>query len=375
MNRFSKSLLAASIAACASAASAADKAPTLADVLKASELNINGYVDTSYSYLTGSGAFTSGTADRVFDTQHNAFNLHALDLTASYVPASGFGGLAEVSYGTDGSVTSSAGLPGTAGAGVTEVDVQQGYLQYAGGPVTVMAGKFVTLAGAEVIRSPSDLNFSRGILFGYAIPFTHTGVRVNYAINSAYNFTVGVNNGWDTVKPSATGVYNKTLELGFAATPIKPLIINADIYSGDAPGTTATGINGRRDLLDLVVTYNVTDALSFALNGDYGQQVDALAVGSTAKWDGVAAYTNYNLSSMWRVAGRLEYFDDKDGFRTGLVQKWKEGTVTLAFMPTVHTELRGEVRYDKSDQNAFSMVNGAPKDSQSSVGVEGLYKF
>jgi len=373
MNRFSKSLLAASIAACSSAAGAADKTPTLADVLKASELSINGYVDTSYTYLTGSGAFTSGTADRVFDTQHNAFNLHALDLTASYAPTSGFGGLAEVSYGTDGSITSSAGLPGAAGAGVTEVDVQQGYLQYAAGPVTMMAGKFVTLAGAEVIRSPSDLNFSRSILFGYAIPFTHTGVRANYALSSAYNFTVGVNNGWDTVKPSATGVYNKTLELGVAATPVKPLALNAAIYSGDAPGTV--GINSRRDLVDVVATYNVTDALSFVLNGDYGQQADAVKVGSKAKWDGIAAYTNYNISSLWRVAGRLEYFDDKNGFRTGIIQKWKEGTVTLAYMPTVHTELRGEVRYDKSNKSSFGMVNGNPKDSQSSFGLEGLYKF
>jgi len=39
-----------------------------------------------------------------------------------------------------------------------------------------MAGKFVTLAGSEVIWSPSNSNFSRSILFG-AIPFTHTGVR------------------------------------------------------------------------------------------------------------------------------------------------------------------------------------------------------
>ncbi len=373
MNRFSKSLLAASIAACASAANAADPAPTLGDVLKASNININGYVDTSYSYLTGSGLFTSGTPDRVYDRQHNAFNLHTLDLSASYLPASGFGGFMQLDYGTDAAVNASAGLPTTAGG--SEVDVQQGYLQYATGAFSVMAGKFATLAGEEVITSPSDFNFTRGILFGYAMPGTHTGVRTSYAFTDSYKLIVGVNNGWDVVKPSAnSGVYNKTVELGLAATPVKPLSINATVYSGDAPGN-GTGINGRRDLLDLVVSYNATDALTLALNGDLGQQADAMTAGSKAKWDGLAAYANYNLSSLWRVAGRLEYFDDKNGFRTGLVQKWKEGTVTLAFMPTVHTELRGEVRYDKSDQNAFSMVNGAPKDSQSSVGVEGLYKF
>ena len=59
----------------------------------------------------------------------------------------------------------------------------------------------------------------------------------------------------------------------------------------------------------------------------------------------------------------------------GIAQKWKEGTLTLAYLPTSQMELRGEVRYDKSDKSVFGMVSGAPKDSQSSVGVEALYKF
>ncbi len=376
MNRFSKTLLAASITMSTAAAGAADKTPTLGDVLQASDITFSGYVDTSYSYLTGSGAFTNGTADRVYDAQHNAFSLHTIDLAASYLPASGFGGMAQFDYGTDPAVTSAGtGLPAVSGG--SEVDVQQAYMQYATGPLTVMAGKFVTLAGEEVIVSPSDYNFTRGILFGYAIPFSHTGVRASYALNDNYKVIVGVNNGWNVVTPTTTGAYagnyGKTLELGFAATPVKPLSLNAVLYSGDEPGNV--GVIGRRDLLDLVGSYNATDALTLALEADYGQQTDAVTVGSKAKWDGIAAYANYNLSSLWRVAGRLEYFDDKDGYTTGIAQKWKEATATLAYMPTVHVELRGEVRYDKSDQNSFGMVSGNPKDSQSSIGLEGLYKF
>jgi len=50
-------------------------------------------------------------------------------------------------------------------------------VQYAHGPLTIIGGKFVTLAGAEVINSTLDTNYSRSILFGYAIPFSHTGAR------------------------------------------------------------------------------------------------------------------------------------------------------------------------------------------------------
>ena len=380
MNRFNKSILAASMAMCTATAWAADKTPTLGDVLQASDISFSGYVDTSYSYLTGSGAFTSGTADRVYDAQHNAFILHTVDLAASYLPASGFGGMAQMDYGTDAAVNSAQGLPGTTAGSATEVDLQQAYLQYATGPMTVMAGKYATLAGEEVITSPQDYNFSRGILFGYAIPATHTGVRANYAINSNYKVIVGLNNGWNVVTPNATSGYGKTLEVGLIATPVKPLTLTVDAYSGDAGGFTSgtaapSGLIGRRDLLDVVASYNVTDALTLAAEGDTAQQADAMAAGSSAKWDGVALYANYGFNTRWRLAGRVEYFNDKNGFTTGIAQKWKEGTLTLAYMPTVSTELRGEVRYDKSDKNSFAMVSGNPKDSQSSIGVEGLYKF
>ena len=36
-------------------------------------------------------------------------------------------------------------------------------------------GKFVTPAGAEVIESNANLNYSRSLLFNYAIPFYHFG--------------------------------------------------------------------------------------------------------------------------------------------------------------------------------------------------------
>jgi len=55
---------------------AAPTAPALSDVLAASGVEVHGYVDAAYSYLSGTGIFTSGTADRVFDTEPSSFNLH-----------------------------------------------------------------------------------------------------------------------------------------------------------------------------------------------------------------------------------------------------------------------------------------------------------
>lgn len=371
-----KMLVGLGLAACTPVVFAAKPGtPTLADVLDASGVTVDGYLDTSYTYLSGSGTFTGAgaVANRVFDTERNSFNLNALNLRVQELPAKGFGGKAEVHVGSD------AGVIKAFGSTTTNVDLTQAYVNYAAGGLTLMGGKFVTLAGAEVIRSPDDLSFSRSILFGYAIPFTHTGVRANFAVNDNLTFMAGVNNGWDVLKESASGdpAARKTVELGTALNPTKALAINAVYYGGDASNTPGTpgGVVGMRQLIDLVATFNFTDALSVALNGDVAKQKDAVVVGTDAKWSGVAGYVNYKLSDRWRTSVRLEYFDDKDGFRTGLVQKWKEATATLAYTPSKNVELRADLRGDKSDKNAFMQTSGSPKDSQQSVGLEALYKF
>jgi Putative beta-barrel porin-2, OmpL-like. bbp2 len=357
-------------------------APSLSDVLAASGIDVHGYVDTAYSYLSGMGVFTSGVADRVFDTEPNAFNLHQAALTIDYQPKEGFGGLVNLTAGRDARVIASLG------ESTSNFDVTQAFAQYAHGPVTIIAGKFVTLAGAELINSTQDTNYSRSILFGYAIPFTHTGARLTYAASDQVSVIVGVNNGWDQLQDANK---QKTGELGVSFTPNKVFSLAVQGYSGVEQLSTGAfigaGTHGVRSLIDAVGTYNATSQLTFILNVDWGRQenVTSLVNGAstTAKWDGAAAYANYQPNDQWRLSVRAEYFDDKDGYRTGVIQKWKEATLTLAYLPTKFIEIRGEVRGDKSDSNAFvkdaSFFSGTPiagiTDNQASVGLEAICKF
>lgn len=386
MKQFHKSVLAASIAACCSAAAFAEErmpakpgVPTFGQVMDASGVKISGYVDTSYTYLSGTGFFNTTPAipNRVFDTENNSFNLHMVNLTVFMLPEKGLGGLVDINAGSDARAITAIGTTND------EFDVTQAYVHYANGPFMAIAGKYVTLAGAEVIRGSDNLNFSRSILFGYTIPYTHTGVRGHYTLNDKMRFIVGVNNGWEVMRESAPansvgggGVVfadGKTLELGAQFTLIKPLSVAAAIYSGEEVGATAVG---RRDLLDFVVTYNITDNLSAILNVDVAKQEDGIAVGTDAKWSGAAAYVNWKFASQWRVAFRVEQLDDKNGYRTGLVQKWGEATATLAYMPNASTEIRLEGRYDKSDvATAFNQTDGTTDDTQYSAAVQAIYKF
>ena len=342
--------------------------PTLDQILDASGISLNGYIDTAYSHLSGTGFFTRGTANRVFDTEPNSFNLHQAAITVAKQPKEGFGGVVNLIAGKDAQVIHSFDS-GTS----SNFDVTQAYAQYATGPLTVIAGKYVTNAGAEVINSTSDVNYSRSILFGYAIPFTHTGLRATYAVNDMLSVFGGVNNGWDDLKDTNK---QKTLELGLTLAPTKSLSFSAVDYVGteQVAGPTDTK-QGQRNILDLVGTWTASDKLSVTLNYDYGSQENAVGGTGKAKWSGLAAYANYQLTETWRLSVRGEYFDDKDGYRTGVAQKWKEATVTLAYLPAKSMEIRGEIRGDKSDQSSFTISDGSTSKNQSSYGLEALYKF
>lgn len=371
-----KKLIIASAIASAFISSAAHAQATIpAPAAEEGGVEFSGYVDASYNYLSESNAFTSGTFSRVFDLERNAGAIRQFAVTVAKQPKQGLGGLLNLTAGKDADIIAAFGL----GAGKrNKFDATQAFVQYAAGPFTVIGGKYVTLAGAEVINSPSNTNFSRSILFGYAIPFTHTGVRGTYAVNDTLSLMLGGNNGWDDFKDTNSA---KTLEFGLSYAPSKTVSLGAQGYSGKerVGGFVETGPEGMRNLVDLVGTFNASDKLTFILNYDYATQANApLANGGTgsAKWSGLAGYANYQVNDQWRLSGRAEYFDDKDGYRTGVVQKWKEITLTAAYLPTKAIELRAEVRADTSDVASFLNASGtSASKSQRSIGVQALYKF
>lgn len=347
-------------------AAAQTAVPTLDKVLEASGISLSGYVDTAYSHANRD--IEGGFSTRVFDSQNNSFVLHQAAVQIAKQPKQGFGGLVNLTTGKD------AGVVHSSPANEQTFDVTQGYLSYATGPWHVMAGKYATLHGTEVIWSPSNANFSRSILFG-AVPFTHTGVRAHYEMPDTATFFVGVNNGWDQLVDQNKG---KSVEFGVTATPIKPLSVTASAMSGQE-FSTITGMNGRRDSINLVGSYSVTEPFSVGLEYLRVTQRDAVVdgAGSPAKmtYDGVAAYVSYLFMPKLKGTLRAETFNDKDGFHFGTAgTKYREFTLTAAYLAAEDFELRGEVRTDRASDARFS-DGGSLSKTLTTFAVQALYKF
>lgn len=310
----------ACLLAAETAAPAAPAAPSLAAVLASSGITVTGYVAASYYHSSGYNSFHE------FDVDHDTFQLDQAGLTVAYQPKEGFGALVDVIAGEDARI-----LHAAEDGHDNSFDARQAYVQYATGPLTVIGGKFTTLAGEEYSNPTPNGNFSRSLLF-FAEPLTHTGVRATWVANGELTLIAGVNNGWNT---TSTSYGSKTAELGATLAPTKQLSLELQGYFGKVPGFDAA-----RSFVDFVGSYNLSDALSVALNYDWGKQQQA--AGPDLDWSGIAAYVNYALNSQWRVTVRGEYLDDKDGFNTGTPQKLKEGTVTFGYSPVKSFELRIE---------------------------------
>lgn len=340
-------------------------------------IKFSGYIDGSYNYLQNSNQFISGTNDRVFDLNENGVTLQQLAFTLAAQPKDGFGFLINPLVGRDAFTTTSFGYNPDTGIYNIGQDLLQAYLQYATGPFTLIAGKFNTLANAEVTDPTLDTNFSRSLLFGNE-PYTHTGLRGTYVVNDNVKLIAGVNNGWDNIRDTSR---QKTIELGTVLTFNPMFSIAAQGYSGQqrAQDLTATGPIGQRTLIDIVATLNATKKLSFVTDYGYAVQTVAALPNDTfgrAAWQGIVGYINYKFNDCWRISMRGEDFDDPQGYRTGVPQNIKEATFTLGYSPFKNFELRAETRRDISNTDSYQNKNGTSvKNYQQSVALEAFYKF
>src|SRR5215467_5026423 len=282
--------------------------PTLGQIFEASGITESGYIDAGYSYIKNGygglpGAAAGTTTTRVFDQNPNSFALNQFGLTLAKQPKEGFGGLVNITVGRDATFIHS--FPevnptiNPVTAPTSTFDITQAYLQWAGGPLTVIAGKFTTLHGTEVIASTGNVNISRSILFG-AVPFTHTGVRGTWALSDTLSLIAGLNNGWDQLQDANKG---KTVELGATWNPVKPLNMTLSAYSGKentTPGGAALAqAEGTRTSVDFVASYQIIDPLSVGIEYLTLQQDNVASAGGTikGKYSGLAAYVTYNFSS------------------------------------------------------------------------------
>ena len=347
------------------------KPPTLLE-----EIKFFSYIENSYTFnLTGAGRDATNEL-RLYDFDEGyTFNIAEFSIKKDPSEKWPFGFGLVATAGIDSQKNHAIGIfrddnDAFPFRNTSKYDLQEAYLSGLiplGNGLTLKAGKFVTLLGYEVIESPNNLNFSRGYLFGLAIPLTHVGVLASYSVTDWLSLTFGPVDGWDIADdnndtPSYTGQ--------IAVTPLKDLTTNLNWivgkeYSLPPPGSRRILNGGTRWVLDFVANYTGIKNLTLGFNLDYGEEDDEAYLKHVlqtrsqfdARWWGWAGYAAYDWTDKLRTALRQEFFTDPAGARTQFGQKLSLWSTTATVQYKIWKGLVGrlEYRHDSADEKAFKI--------------------
>ena len=104
-------------------------------------------------------------------------------------------------------------------------NILNGYVSYSvpvGKGLNLDFGKFTTFIGAEVFDTIDNWNYQQGIMFSFAQPYYHTGLRASYAPNDKLGLGFYLVNGWNNSFDNNTGK-----SVGFSLTSDAKLQIPA----------------------------------------------------------------------------------------------------------------------------------------------------
>jgi hypothetical protein len=358
-------------------------------------VTVSGFVDTQYNnnfsnHNTNPNTANAGignTGLRIFDNNQNTFTVNNVEVDVEKLanPEGGAGFRFDAMAGEDARIVKAGN---TSAAANSDFYLQQAYVQlvaplsfFSGSEIfadtiDIKAGRFVTLAGLEVIEGKDNWNISRSFMFGLGIPFTHTGVRGTYGLfNDKVTTYFGVNNGWDANIDTNTF---KTWELGWTTSPTDALSFTQALYWGPENANAANG--RRRFLLTNVVSFQATEQLALKAELNVGTQRRVIsgagAQTDNANWFGLALYGRYALTEKFGMSSRFELFRDKDKTRTAVAGATPSSTLwawTLTADRQIYENLLGRVEYRFDKSNETTAFGG--ESSQSTLGAQLIYSF
>lgn len=333
------------------------------DSTKVSSFSVSGSADVYYRYDLAKTAANNLTS---FTSSHNSFELGMASAKFDYKSSSvelvadlGFGKRAkEFSYNDED----------------LSAAIKQLYISYSPANwLKFTAGSWATHIGYEVVDAYANRNYSMSYMFTNG-PFFHTGLKAEATLKAS-SFMIGVANPTD-YKYVPAGVINKKAVLAqYAFAP-------SDHFKAWVNFVGGTGTDSSKSKqYDLVLTSKVSDKFSIAYNGTLNRTklyLDPKTFDATKSWWGSAVYLNYDISGLFGLTLRQEYFSDEKQLKmySALPKGGHIWATTLsANFRTDHFLFVPEVRFDKASEALFTDVDANPTRSAANILLAAIYQF
>ncbi len=219
-------------------------------------------------------------------------------------------------------------------------------------------GNFNTFLGYEVISPVANFNYSTSYLFSYG-PFSHTGIKADFAISEDFSLMVGMMNRTDITELNLDGKYAYGAQLGYSGQFLNLLIDNG-AYEIDYTGG-----------------FDLSDTFFLGLNAAYFDNSDA-----DVSFAGVAVYPQLATSENFKIGLRGEYFTETNLGAIGASDADGDANVfaiTLTGSATIgDLMIKPELRLDSASDESekfFSKGDLTPQKSLSSFVLAAIYSF
>ena len=309
--------------------------------------SVSGSVDTYYSTNLTTGA--QGSTGVLTDVAANGFGLGMANTVFAYEKGKS-GVVADLAFGPRGNA-----------ANMYTGAINQLYAYYnISDKLTATLGQFNTFYGYEVISPVANFNYSVSYLFN-AGPFSHTGVKVDYAASEDLSFMLAITNPHGFNAGSNSGE-NDSYQLGFQAG-FKGQYLNfaygADGFARKTDGNLATDAL----YIDYTGGFNASESLYIGINAAYSNSAEA-----DSGYAGAALYLENSFSDMFALGLRPEFYQTTGaGNETDVLALTLTGSTSLTEALKVITE----IRYDSSDN--IGLVGG--EDNVTALTIAAVYSF
>ena len=268
------------------------------------KVEFTGLVDAYYTYNFNEPLTGTFTPLRNFDVRHNQFSVALVELALNKPATSDdrVGFRFDLDYGQVANIFNADPLDGN-----SLLNVQQAYVSYmlpVGSGLTLDFGKFVTPIGTEPTESKDNFNYSRSFLYALG-PYYHVGARLGYAINEKVSLQGIIVNGWNASGDNNSG---KSFGVGVTLKPTPKITFVQNLLVGPEQNDDTDDV---RKLSDTNLAINFTDKMAAGLNYAYNR--DSIA-GDGVSWQGIALYYRNQITPVFAMAPRFEFFKDDAGW-------------------------------------------------------------
>ena len=306
-----------------------------------SKVSVSGTVDMYGTTNFADGAGTPGIL--VANPQNaNRFGLGSINTVFAYEgEKSGF--VADLAFGPKADDANLAGA------------INQLYAYYnVNDKTTITAGQFNTFLGYEVISPAANFNYTVSYLFN-AGPFSHTGIKLDYAASEDLSYMLAVTNSHaiSSDNKELTGETQFGAQVGY-----KGQFLNF-IYGGvDGSGITDNMF------VDYTGGFDLSDSLFLGINAAYSHSEDA-----NAGYQGAALYIENTFSDSFALGLRPELFQ-MNGASDATVT-----ALTLAASSSLTDNLKviTELRMDSSEDGEIEVFSD--EKSVSALTIAAVYSF